>query len=554
MRVTLPIKLFLHVSTDWYWPTDASKIRNYSGTILFLLMLAGGMKPARLEGGVFAFTPPYKMKTFSISSINLVLSRAISIIAMLIATTADLSAEVHTVRVVDHSFIPANLTVSEGDSVTWLWESDNHDVVAGNFFNPLANVFDSGLLNGGNSFTLDFDRNFLNQHKLPNYKYPYFCTPHYAHGMIGEITVNRSEKHFAANPVGWQVVPVNLSPKGADCSIILDPEETGVFVSCTHNITGVTGASLRYADPGVVGPQKCSMTPAQLTAGRNCSLSPGEIENLWLGRMYINITSNSYPEGEVRGQIYHTGGGSSIVGNVRYKDQALAGVEVSNGFASATTDNFGNYILQNVPNGVYQLSAALSGYHIVPDKNVSPAMVNNQNLALRNFTANDPCVDDRCGICGGNGMSCMGCDETDLSTSTEQMLSDFKTLRNMQRKSLRAVHRRSPLPNLQKRIRQITNQYNDIEQSIHTNFPNGLIWQNCSNKDICFEADISQALNSYFILSRKQRRQINQQARRLFSFTNNPGPRKRMIRRTKTIFDRIQDNLTQIPSQVSQCP
>lgn len=75
----------------------------------------------------------------------------------------------------DHWYLPAQLTVQVGTTVTWkMVGSQEHDVwaVDGSFHSP--------TLNPGMSYSYTFTRPGV---------YRYFCVPHYGDGMAGSVTV-----------------------------------------------------------------------------------------------------------------------------------------------------------------------------------------------------------------------------------------------------------------------------------------------------------------------------------------------------------------------------
>lgn len=85
-----------------------------------------------------------------------------------------------TVRVVDNQFIPRDITISAGDSVTWSFEgSARHTVTEGTDPNAPTHLFDSPLMSSG-TFGYRF-----NSTGLVNY----FCRPHFLNNMRGTVTV-----------------------------------------------------------------------------------------------------------------------------------------------------------------------------------------------------------------------------------------------------------------------------------------------------------------------------------------------------------------------------
>lgn len=102
-----------------------------------------------------------------------------------------LAQTMHTVTIVDSQFQPANLTIDEGDIVTWVNQGSMvHTSTSGTNCNP-DGVWDSGSLNSGQSFTFTFNNagNF-----------PYFCIPHCGIGMTGSISVTQGTSVSEINP------------------------------------------------------------------------------------------------------------------------------------------------------------------------------------------------------------------------------------------------------------------------------------------------------------------------------------------------------------------
>ena len=91
-----------------------------------------------------------------------------------LATTAR-AQTMHTVTIKNMSFSPANLTISAGDTVTWV----NEDRPRHSAWDDSGNAFDTGLLGNGDSASVTF-----NTAGSFNYR----CRPHA--GMRGTITVS----------------------------------------------------------------------------------------------------------------------------------------------------------------------------------------------------------------------------------------------------------------------------------------------------------------------------------------------------------------------------
>jgi plastocyanin len=98
-------------------------------------------------------------------------------------------AAVHDVRLIDHSFVPAQLTIDVGDTVRWRNESAfSHNVVA-----------ESGQFNSGRPSNAGwtFERTFT-----VSGEQPYYCAPHGGpggQGMSGKITIKPAGPPFVIN-------------------------------------------------------------------------------------------------------------------------------------------------------------------------------------------------------------------------------------------------------------------------------------------------------------------------------------------------------------------
>ncbi len=77
----------------------------------------------------------------------------------------------------------------------------------------------------------------------------------------------------------------------------------------------------------------------------------------------------------------------TIAGLVTFGTVGLGGVTVSDGTRSAITSSMGIYVLTNVPNGSYTLTATLAGYTIQPSTFVNPVIVNGAPVNSKHFIA-----------------------------------------------------------------------------------------------------------------------------------------------------------------------
>ncbi len=89
----------------------------------------------------------------------------------------------------DFVFFPDCLEIDPGDTVRWVWEAPDHNVVSGPPYMP-DGAFNSGLpAPAGTIFEVEFDQDFLDANPRPGGNYEYFCAPHAGFGMIATIDV-----------------------------------------------------------------------------------------------------------------------------------------------------------------------------------------------------------------------------------------------------------------------------------------------------------------------------------------------------------------------------
>jgi len=293
---------------------------------------------------------------------------------------------VHEVHVVDHRYVPSSLSINEGDSVRWIWDNDFHDVVSGNLFAP-DGVFRSAVLNRGASYEVLFDRNLLRNNPRAGNQYKYYCEPHGAMGMTGSITVTRVAKNYQAALKPWQMFPPTNSQSSGSCDLQLNAAETQLTWSCTHSAPHANSFALRRGALGGTGSSICTVNASTVTNAR-CNMSGTDADDLVAGNIYVQLGSTDYPSGEIRGQIFSSGGSNVVRGQVlRANGQGVADVAISDGTHSGMSDSQGNFQLTGVPNGVYQLTAARVGFDISPESNVTPFLVNGADVGSRFFRA-----------------------------------------------------------------------------------------------------------------------------------------------------------------------
>jgi MYXO-CTERM domain-containing protein len=91
-----------------------------------------------------------------------------------------------------YSFEPAEITISVGDTVCWIWENtaDVHNVVEIiSEFDDNLNLTEAaiGFESGVPAISVDFRHTFTEDDKTHNY----VCEPHATMGMVGKVTVGQ---------------------------------------------------------------------------------------------------------------------------------------------------------------------------------------------------------------------------------------------------------------------------------------------------------------------------------------------------------------------------
>jgi hypothetical protein len=114
---------------------------------------------------------------------------------------------------------------------------------------------------------------------------------------------------------GAQEVPPNASTGVGGAAFSLNTTAgtmvSAVTIPSTTPLTSpITGATINMGAPGVVGPVLHTLTVTAVlnqTSGSFADIwtgiTPAQITALQTGNAYINITSNAFPGGEIRGQI-----------------------------------------------------------------------------------------------------------------------------------------------------------------------------------------------------------------------------------------------------------
>lgn len=152
------------------------------------------------------------------------LSSSLCLIGLLILTSPGESA-IHDVSVRNFQFVPANLTIQQGDIVRWNWVEGMHTTTSGTHTGTPDGLWDAPLTISNTVFQRTFN-------DAPG-SYTYFCTFHVGGGMVGTITVQAGANN-----------PPNVVNPGTQNGM----EDT--FFSVTVNAFDGDGDALTMTDQG----------------------------------------------------------------------------------------------------------------------------------------------------------------------------------------------------------------------------------------------------------------------------------------------------------------
>lgn len=313
------------------------------------------------------------------------------LIAAALAVTTPAIGETHTVTVGDFFFSPQNLSITEDDTVRWVWEAGGHDVAEGDL-----NTLDSerAFLSGdttseaGASYEVRFDRTLINSYLRTGNSYDYVCRPH-AGFMSGRVTVTRIAKSLRAELNQWQVIPNTNSSASGTFELTLSADETSLSVSGTHSVSSPTTIILREGAIGSsTGTAFCSISGSSPVNGSCTGLSKAVADGVFSGDTYVEVRSSAFPSGEIRGQIYRVSSETkSVAGRVLDDNNSpILGAVVTDGTRNATSAVTGFFSLSNVPNGAYRIFGTSNGQALVPNDGTNPYLVNGLDVSNRNLT------------------------------------------------------------------------------------------------------------------------------------------------------------------------
>jgi aldose sugar dehydrogenase len=134
-----------------------------------------------------------------------------------------------------------------------------------------------------------------------------------SNGAVYEIKSNPTQL-FVANMTGAQETPSNGSTATGTSTLLLSPDGTTARVSM--NFTGLSSpqTSAHIHGPGAPGVMAPILFPLPVgqVADFEISLTPAQVQDLQNGLLYVNVHSNNFPNGEIRGQYAAPASASSV--------------------------------------------------------------------------------------------------------------------------------------------------------------------------------------------------------------------------------------------------
>ena len=256
--------------------------------------------------------------------------RPLHVAAFLIAAAIPATAELHVVNQVGLVFSPENITVAPGDTVRWVWGSGTHTVTSGDNCTYDGLYFDAPLTSSQPTFDWVVPSGVS--------EVPYYCRPHCFLGMVGTITIVEPADpiNFVITIDGDQSVPPNASEAAGSGTATLAPD-TKVF-SWDFSYSGLEGTETAAHFHGAAAACETAGIQVTLATGSpkvgSTTLTDAQIADLLAGLWYVNIHTNLYPGGEIRGQVMPTPLLDPIPDNITTGDIEISLIPVATGFTA----------------------------------------------------------------------------------------------------------------------------------------------------------------------------------------------------------------------------
>ncbi len=211
----------------------------------------------------------------------------------------------HDVIVRDFEFDPVDLTVTQGDTIRWTWESGDHTVTSGDLCVPDGLHFDAPMDAANPEFTWEVSNNVLG-------RLPYFCIPHcFKANMVASITIQPpgGVLDFVLTIDGMQHTPVVDTPATGSGTATLDTGSNLLTWDITYeNLSGPAIVAHFHGPAPLCEPAGVQITilegggPPSGTIAGSTTISQAQAADLLAGLWYVNIHTAMHPGGEIRGQ------------------------------------------------------------------------------------------------------------------------------------------------------------------------------------------------------------------------------------------------------------
>lgn len=201
-------------------------------------------------------------------------------LAFVVASPAG-ARDTYIVNVVGFNFQPPDRLIQVGDTVRWVWMSGDHTVTEGvGPFPSGGEAFNELISASTGPVEITFDSQFLFDNPRVANSYDYYCVPHFAFGMLGNITVKSPWSSVSPGLAGVSGVPQLLGTGtlegGTTATIELSnaaPSATvGLFISFAFTPVPFKGGLLCTIPIAVssifpIGPSGSVVLPSVIPAG-----------------------------------------------------------------------------------------------------------------------------------------------------------------------------------------------------------------------------------------------------------------------------------------------
>ena len=117
----------------------------------------------------------------------------------------------------------------------------------------------------------------------------------------GQMLVRTVDSFNFLADAGQEVPPTDSAARGS-CFADLADDARSLFVACTHQVAQPTMIHLHDAPPGQEGPIVFDFPSTNPFSG-TVPLTPRLVADFAAGFLYVNIHTEVFPEGEIRGQL-----------------------------------------------------------------------------------------------------------------------------------------------------------------------------------------------------------------------------------------------------------